>query len=81
MKSSSFAAVACLSTAGALATSIRSAKAQDAGASSAAQRAMEAQTNAATPGPEHRALAKLKGKSTLQIHRVPQPSFSRRMLK
>jgi len=39
-----------------------------------AQRAMEAQTKAATPGPEHRALAKLKGKSTLQIHRVPSPA-------
>jgi len=67
MKSSSFAAVACLSTAGALATSIRSENADDAGARSAAQRAMEAQTKAATPGPEHRALAKLKGKWTVQI--------------
>src|SRR3977135_3971373 len=67
MRSSSFAALACLSTAGALATSIPSANVQDAGARSAAERAVEAQTKAATPGPEHRALAKLKGKWTVQI--------------
>jgi hypothetical protein len=73
MKSSSFAAVACLSTAGALAAFVGSASAQDAGGRSAAERAMEAQTKAATPGPEHGALAKLKGKWALQILSWPAP--------
>jgi hypothetical protein len=73
MKSSSFAGVACLLTAGALPALTGSASAQEAGARSAAGRAMEAQTKAATPGPEHRALAKLEGKWTLQILSWPTP--------
>ncbi len=80
MRSSSFAAVACLSTAGALATSIPSANAQDAGARSAAERAVEAQTKAAKPGPEHRALAKLKGKWALQILSWTAPDVGGRYL-